>query len=180
MDLERTELESAVEAILFALGTPVPAERLAAAAGAFPHQIDEACARLAAGYETEGAGLRLIRLEDRWQLVSAPRWGGTIRGLLERRRPDRLSPAAMETLAAVAYFQPITRAEIDRIRGVDASHSVALLLERELIAPCGTRDAPGRPTLYRTTDAFLRSFALTSLADLPPLPAEEEKGGDGP
>ena len=170
MDLERTELESAVEAILFALGTPVPAERLAAAAGAFPHQIDEACARLAAGYETEGAGLRL----------SAPRWGGTIRGLLERRRPDRLSPAAMETLAAVAYFQPITRAEIDRIRGVDASHSVALLLERELIAPCGTRDAPGRPTLYRTTDAFLRSFALTSLADLPPLPAEEEKGGDGP
>ena len=125
---------------------------------------------LAQGYEAEQAGVRLVRLEESWQLVSAPQWGETIRGLLSRRKPDKLSPAALETLAVVAYFQPVTRVVIDQVRGVDSAHSLALLLDRELVAPCGSLDAPGRPILYRTTPVFLRSFGLSSLEELPPLP----------
>lgn len=177
--MERSQLESALEAVLFALGEPVEEGRLALALGVSPEEIAKACRRLADGYEAGRAGIRLVRLEKSWQLVSDPQWGETIRGLLARKKPDKLSPAALETLAIVAYFQPVTRVYIDQVRGVDSAHSVSLLLDRELIAPCGSLDAPGRPILYRTTPAFLRSFGLSSLEDLPPLPegAAEEEGG---
>lgn len=112
-------------------------------------------------------------------MVSAPRWGETIRGLLARKKPDKLSPAALETLAMVAYFQPVTRAYLDQARGVDSAHSLALLLDRELVAPCGTLDAPGRPILYRTTQVFLRTFGLSSLEELPPLPDGVKQGKEG-
>lgn len=176
--MERRELESALEAILFALGEPVEEERLAQALNCFPHQVSQACQTLADHYEQTDAGIRLVRLEKSWQLVSAPRWGETIRGLLDRKRPDRLSPAALETLALVAYFQPVTRAYLDQARGVDCSHSLALLLDRELVAPCGHLDAPGHPLLYKTTPAFLRVFGLTDLEDLPPLPEEQAQDGE--
>ena len=117
-----------------------------------------------------GRGIRLVQLEESWQLVSAPRWGAVIRGLLARKKPDKLSASALETLALVAYFQPVTRVYLDQARGVDSAHSLGVLLDRELVEPCGTLDAPGRPTLYRTTQTFLRSFGLSDLADLPPLP----------
>ena len=96
--------------------------------------------------------------------------GAVIRGLLARKKPDKLSASALETLALVAYFQPVTRVYLDQARGVDSAHSLGVLLDRELVEPCGTLDAPGRPTLYRTTQTFLRSFGLSDLADLPPLP----------
>lgn len=174
--MERNNLESALEAILFALGEPVEVERLAQALGCPLLQVEEACQALARNYETQGAGLRLARLENSWQMVSAPQWGEVIRGLLARKKPDKLSPAALETLALVAYFQPVTRVYIDQARGVDSSHSLSLLLDRELIAPQGSLDAPGRPILYGTTPVFLRSFGLASLEELPPLP---EGGGEG-
>lgn len=174
--MERNNLESALEAILFALGEPVEVERLAQALGCPLLQVEEACQALARNYETQGAGLRLARLENSWQMVSAPQWGEVIRGLLARKKPDKLSPAALETLALVAYFQPVTRVYIDQARGVDSSHSLSLLLDRELIAPRGSLDAPGRPILYGTTPVFLRSFGLASLEELPPLP---EGGGEG-
>ena len=117
-----------------------------------------------------GRGIRLVQLEESWQLISAPRWGAVIRGLLARKKPDKLSASALETLALVAYFQPVTRVYLDQARGVDSAHSLGVLLDRELVEPCGTLDAPGRPTLYRTTQTFLRSFGLSDLADLPPLP----------
>lgn len=177
--MERTDLESALEAILFALGEPVEEKRLAQAAGCLPHEVDQACHALAAHYEDIGAGMRLVRLEESWQMVSAPRWGETIRGLLARKKPDKLSPAALETLAMVAYFQPVTRAYLDQARGVDSAHSLALLLDRELVAPCGTLDAPGRPILYRTTQVFLRTFGLSSLEELPPLPDGVKQGKEG-
>lgn len=178
--MEQNQLKSGIEAILFALGEPVGQDRLAEALNAFPHQIEEACLELARDYEDRAAGIRLIRLEEDWQLVSAPQWGDTVRHLLARRKPDKLSPAAMETLAVVAYFQPVTRVYIDQVRGVDSSHSLSLLLDRELVEPCGNLDAPGRPNLYRTTGTFLRSFGLSSLDDLPPLPEglNQEEGGD--
>lgn len=175
------KLASGVEAILFALGEPVPTEKLAQALDCTPDEVEAACRTLADTYEWEERGIRLVRLEESWQLVSAPAWGETIRALLERRRPDKLSPAALETLAVVAYFQPVTRVYIDQVRGVDCSHSLSLLLDRELVEPCGTLEAPGRPILYQTTPAFLRVFGLERLEDLPPLPEEappEEREGE--
>ena len=175
--MEREKLKSGVEAILFALGEPVSEDKLAEALNVFPHQIEEACQVLGRGYEERDAGIRLIRLEDAWQLVSAPQWGDSVRQVLSRKKPDKLSPAALETLTVIAYFQPVTRVYIDQVRGVDCSHSLSLLLDRELVEPCGNLDAPGRPILYRTTPVFLRTFGLTSLEDLPPLPeAAREEG----
>ena len=168
--VEQAERERAVEAILFALGEPVPTARLAQALDAEEDQVLAACQALAAFYETQDRGIRLVQLEESWQLVSAPRWGAVIRGLLARKKPDKLSASALETLALVAYFQPVTRVYLDQARGVDSAHSLGVLLDRELVEPCGTLDAPGRPTLYRTTQTFLRSFGLSDLADLPPLP----------
>lgn len=177
--MEQAERERAIEAILFALGEPVTTARLAQALDAPEEDILDACQGLAAFYETQARGIRLVQLEQSWQLVSAPRWGEVIRGLLDRKKADKLSPAALETLAIVAYFQPVTRVYLDQARGVDSAHSLGLLLDRELIEPCGNLDAPGRPTLYRTTKTFLRSFGLSSLEELPPLPegVPESPGG---
>lgn len=172
--MEQREIERGVEAILFALGEPVSQVRLSEALGVSPAEIARACQSLAAFYEARQAGIRLTALEDQWQLVSAPPWGPAIRRLLAGKQADKLSPAAMETLALVAYYQPVTRAAIDQMRGVDSSHSLSLLLDRDLIASCGHLDAPGRPLLYRTTTGFLRSFGLTSLDALPPLPERRD------
>lgn len=184
--MDETNLQHAIEALLFALGEPVETSRLCQALETGRDETERACRALAASYETREAGIRLVSMEDSWQLVSDRAWGDVIRRLLARKRPDKLSPAAMETLTVVAYFQPVTRVYIDQVRGVDSSHSLALLLDRELVAPCGSLDAPGRPTLYRTTSVFLRSFGLSSLDDLPLMPEpereaeEEEGGGDAP
>lgn len=180
--MKQDDLARGIEAILFALGEPVPSDKLGQALEAETSQVRVACAALAQDYEARQAGIRLIRLEDSWQLVSAPQWGDAVCRLLERKKPDKLSPAALETLAIVAYFQPVTRVYLDQVRGVDCSHSLSLLLDRELVAPCGTLDAPGRPILYETTPDFLRAFGLTSLEDLPPLPeqGQKEEGGTGP
>ena len=175
--MEEYEIRSGIEAILFALGEPVATERLAAALIRSPEEIDQLCQALAAEYEQQRRGIRLIRLEESWQLVSDPDWGGTIRAMLARKKADKLSPAALETLAVVAYFQPVTRVYIDQVRGVDCAHSLSLLLDRELVEACGYLDAPGRPRLYRTTPVFLRSFGLETLEDLPPLPETAEEGG---
>ena len=177
--MEQTNWESALEAILFALGEPVEEERLAQALACTPQEAAEACQALAQRYVQTDAGLRLLRMEHRWQMVSAPQYGERIQTLLARKKPDKLSPAALETLALVAYFQPVTRAYLDQARGVDCSHSLALLLDRELVAPCGHLDAPGHPLLYTTTPAFLRVFGLTDLEDLPPLPEEQAQDGEG-
>lgn len=168
--MEQAERERAIEAILFALGEPVTTARLAQELDEPEERIDTACRALGVFYEAQARGIRLVQLEQSWQLVSAPRWGEVIRGLLARKKPDKLSAAALETLAIVAYFQPVTRIYLDQARGVDSAHSLGLLLDRELVEPCGQLDAPGRPTLYRTTQTFLRSFGLSGLADLPPLP----------
>lgn len=182
--MESHELQHAIEAILFALGQPVETDRLCQALETRREETEAACRALAADYEARDAGIRLACLEDSWQLLSHGKWGEVIRGMLARKKPDKLSPAALETLTVVAYFQPVTRLYIDQVRGVDSSHSLALLLDRELVAACGSLDAPGRPTLYRTTPVFLRSFGLSSLDELPPLPEQEQEteqeGGNAP
>jgi segregation and condensation protein B len=119
----------------------------------------------------------VLRLDDKVQMCSAPEHAGVISACLEQRKPPMLSQSALETLAVVAYFQPVTRAYIEQVRGVDSSYSVSVLTERGLIEECGRLEAPGRPAVFRTTDAFLRTMGVTRLSELPVLP--EVSGSEG-
>lgn len=172
-----TDLKSALEAVLFAAGDPVPIARLSLAFAVSPEEIESAAMKLAEDYEREERGIRLLRMEDRLQLCSAPDYASLITRTLEQRRPPMLSAAALETLAVVAYYQPVTRAVIEKMRGVDSSYTVSSLQEKGLIAAAGRLEAPGRPTLFATTDLFLRVMGVTALSELPPLP--EVQGTEG-
>lgn len=171
-----TSLEACLEAALFAAGDAVTIERLAFALEVSEDELLEAAASLENLYDFENRGLMLIRLEDKLQLCSRPMYAEAARKVMESRRPPSLSPAALEVLTIIAYRQPVTRAFIDQLRGVDSGYTVAGLVEKGLIEEAGRMDVPGRPFLYRTTDAFLRTFSLQSLTELPELPALEEQG----
>ena len=173
---EMKEIEAAVEGILFASGEPVHIDRICLAA-----ELDRPTAvlvlqKLMDYYSFERRGMRLLRLEDSWQLCSAPEYADVIRRAFEIRKPAKLSQPALEVLTIIAYYQPTTRAYVDQIRGVDSSYTVGLLLDRHLIEECGRLQVPGRPRLYRTTKAFLRAFHLNSLEDLPEMPGMEADG----
>ena len=174
--MEHEELLSVIEAILFAAGDPVPASRIALVTGEETQTIVSAARELAAAYEENRCGMRLVQMNDLLQLCSAPEYAEYIRRALEQRKPPKLSQPALEVLAIVAYFQPVTRAYIDQVRGVDSSYTVGLLLERGLIEECGRLQVPGRPRLYRTTKKFLRDFHLGSLEELPEMPGLEADG----
>ena len=164
------DLSSALEAILFAAGESIPAARLSLVLGRDEEEILLAARELAEQYESAGRGIRLLQLDDRLQLCSAPEYASYISMALEQRRPPQLSQSALETLAIVAYFEPVTRAYIDQVRGVDSAYTVSTLLERGLIEVCGRLDVPGRPSLLRTTDVFLRTMGVSALDELPKLP----------
>lgn len=167
--MERKEIESAVEAILFASGEPVQVKRLCAALELARPAVERALKDLGDHYAFERRGIRLVQMEDSWQLCSAPEHAGAVRRALEVRKPAKLSQPALEALTIIAYYQPTTRAYVDQIRGVDSSYTMSLLLNRELIEECGRLQVPGRPRLYRTTKQFLRAFHLNSLEELPEL-----------
>jgi segregation and condensation protein B len=175
--VELKELEAALEGILFAAGEPVGVERLCLTLDIDRATIDAVAQRLADYYSYERRGLRLLRLDSSYQLCSAPEYAQVIRKTLESRKPARLSQPALEVLAIIAYYQPVTRAYVDQIRGVDSSYTVSLLLERDLIEESGRLAVPGRPILYRTTKNFLRSFGLSSLDELPELPNASPEDG---
>ncbi len=175
--MEIKELERAIESILFASGEPVGVERLCLALDQDRDTVDAVCQRLADHYRYERRGMRLLHLDTAWQMCSAPEFAGYIRKVMENRKPPRLSQSALEVLAIVAYFQPVTRAYIDQVRGVDSAYSVSLLLERDLIEECGRLAVPGRPIQYRTTRSFLRAFTLSSLEELPELPGTTPEQG---
>lgn len=164
------DISSAIEAILFASGDSVPIARLSLILGAYEGEIEHAAAVLAEKYENEGRGMRILKLEDKLQMCSAPEYAPFITKALEQRKPPMLSQSALEALAIVAYLQPVTRAYIDQVRGVDSSYTVGILLERGLIEPCGKLDVPGRPSIFKTTDVFLRTMGISELSQLPPLP----------
>ena len=142
--MEHEELLSVIEAILFAAGDPVPASRIALVTGEETQTIVSAARELAAAYEENRCGMRLVQMNNLLQLCSAPEYADYIRRALEQRKPPKLSQPALEVLAIVAYFQPVTRAYIDQVRGVDSAYTVTTLLERGLIEACGRLDAPGR------------------------------------
>ena len=174
--MELKEIESAIEGILFAAGEPVGVERICLALEIDKATADAVCKRLADYYSYERRGIRLLRMENSYQLCSAPEFAAPIRRAFESRKPARLSQPALEVLAIIAYYQPVTRAYVDQVRGVDSAYTVGLLLERELIEESGRLAVPGRPILYRTTRNFLRSFGLSSLEELPELPAASREG----
>ena len=172
----RDRIEAAVEGILFASGEPVHIDRICLAAELDRPTAELVLQKLMDYYSFERRGMRLLRLEDSWQLCSAPEYADVIRRAFEIRKPAKLSQPALEVLTIIAYYQPTTRAYVDQIRGVDSSYTVGLLLDRHLIEECGRLQVPGRPRLYRTTKAFLRAFHLNSLEDLPEMPGMEADG----
>ena len=173
---EMKEIEAAVEGILFASGEPVGIDRVCVALDLDKPTAELVLQRLQDYYSYERRGIRLLKMEDSYQLCSAPEYGDQIRKAFEIRKPAKLSQPALEVLTIIAYYQPTTRAYVDQIRGVDSAYTVGLLLDRHLIEECGRLQVPGRPRLYRTTQAFLRAFHLDSLEDLPQLPGLEADG----
>jgi segregation and condensation protein B len=175
MDEKRTEYT--IEAILFAAGEPVPAARLAQALGVSEDEVIEASRRLAQQYRDSSRGIRLAQMEDKLQLVSAPEYSDEVLHTLERRRPPKLSKTSLEVLAICAYFQPLTRAYVEAVRGVDSSYTMSLLQQQGFIERCGNLEAPGRPVLYRTTELFMRMMGITGLSELPKLPDLSDSQG---
>lgn len=173
--MEPKEIEAAVEAILFASGEPLQTERICTALDLERKAAEKALQTLEDYYAYERRGIRLLHVEDTWQLCSAPDYAEAVRKAFEIRKPAKLSQPALEALTIIAYYQPTTRAFVDQIRGVDSAYTVSLLLQRKLIEECGKLQVPGRPRLYRTTKQFLRAFHLTSLDDLPALPELNEE-----
>lgn len=174
--MEMKELESAVEGILFASGEPIHVDRICVAMDMDRPTVEKVLQTLMDYYAYERRGIRLLHMEDCWQLCSAPDYAGVVQKAFEIRKPAKLSQPALEVLAIIAYYQPTTRAYVDQIRGVDSAYTIGLLQERKLIEECGRLQVPGRPHLYRTTKQFLRAFHLTSLDDLPEIP---DLGGEG-
>ena len=163
-------IKSALEAILFAAGEPVTAARISLILEQDEETVWDAARELSEQYEKEGRGIRILKLDKALQMCSAPEYAAVIGKTLEQRKPPMLSQPALETLAIVAYFQPVTRAYIDQVRGVDSSYTVGVLIDRGLIERCGKLDVPGRPSLLRTTDVFLRTMGISELSQLPSLP----------
>jgi segregation and condensation protein B len=168
--MDMKELESAAEGILFASGEPVQIERICIALDMERPAAERVLQNLMDHYAYDRRGVRLLHVEDTWQLCSAPDYSDLIRRAFEIRKPAKLSQPALEVLTIIAYYQPVTRAYVDQIRGVDSAYTVGLLLNRKLIEENGRLQVPGRPRLYRTTKNFLRAFHLHSLEDLPELP----------
>lgn len=167
---------AALEAILFAAGEPVALDRLALALEMMKEDIERVSVSLEARLDMDDSGIRLVRLGDKLQLVSKSEFADQICAALETRKPPALSQQAMETLSVVAYRQPVTKAYIEQVRGVESTYTVNSLVEKGFIEACGRLEAPGRPVLYKTTDMFLRVFGLASLLDLPPLGEELADG----
>ncbi|MDD7537951.1 MAG: SMC-Scp complex subunit ScpB [Oscillospiraceae bacterium] len=174
MDIK--EIEAAIEGILFASGEPVSIERICMATELDRPTAEQVLRRLGDYYAYERRGIRLVQMDESYQLCSSPDYADTIRRAFEIRKSAKLSQPALEVLTIIAYYQPTTRAYVDQVRGVDSSYTMSLLLERGMIEECGRLQVPGRPHLYRTTKKFLRDFHLSSLEELPELPGLETEG----
>lgn len=166
-----TQLESTLEAVLFAAGDAVSIDRLCEVLELSRETVLEAAHELSSRYDFEQRGLMLRRIADKLQLCSRPMYAEAVRRVTETRKNASLSPAALEVLTIIAYRQPVTRAFIDQLRGVDSGGTLSSLAEKQMIEEAGRLEVPGRPILYRTTEHFLQAFALESLDDLPALPA---------
>ncbi len=167
--MEQSELQRAIEAILFAAGEPVEISRLAMVLEADEKDIAQAADALADELSFNRRGIRIIRLDKQYQMVSSGEMADYITKALETRKPPKLSASQLEALTIIAYYQPATKAMVEQIRGVDSSYSIGALLNKKLIEDAGRLNVPGRPIQYRTTPDFLRTFGLNSLEELPEI-----------
>ena len=167
--MEQLEIQRIVEAILFAAGERIEISRLAAVLEVDQEEIVTAVDALADEFAFNRRGVRILKLENGYQMVSSGEMADYVTKALETRKPPRLSASQLETLTIVAYYQPATKAMVEQIRGVDSSYSVGALLNKKLIEEAGRLNVPGRPILYKTTPDFLRTFGLRSLEELPAI-----------
>lgn len=167
--MEQTELQRAIEAILFAAGERIEVSRLAMALEADPKDIIAAADKLMDELSFDRRGIRILKLDNGYQMVSSGEMADFVTKALETRKPPKLSASQLETLTIVAYYQPATKAMVEQIRGVDSSYSVSALLNKKLIEEAGRLNVPGRPIQYKTTSDFLRTFGISSLEELPAI-----------
>ena len=167
--MEQTELQRAIEAILFAAGERIEVSRLAMALEADPKDIIAAADKLMDELSFDRRGIRILKLDNGYQMVSSGEMADFVTKALETRKPPKLSASQLETLTIVAYYQPATKAMVEQIRGVDSSYSVSALLNKKLIEEAGRLNVPGRPIQYKTTPDFLRTFGISSLEELPAI-----------
>ena len=177
--MDKQILKGMVEAILFASGDPVSGERIAQVLGLDKEDAEEVLKDTMESFNRKEGGVRIIRLDDTYQMCSNPAYASCVREALKLRRNTPLSQAAMEVLAVIAYNQPVTKAFVEQIRGVDCSGVIGSLSSKGLIEERGRLELPGRPLLYGTTPDFLRCLNISSLEELPPLP-ERQREGDTP
>lgn len=166
---------ASLEAMLFAAGDPVEPAKLAEVLDIDVENVIKMLGHLEAVYDENDRGLRLIRVDGKYQLCTREEYSDDVRALLEIKKNTPLSQAAFEVLAIIAYNKTVTRSFIEQIRGVDCSGPVSNLIQKGLIEEKGRLDLPGRPLVYGTTDRFLRCFSLNSLDDLPDLPENTEE-----
>lgn len=170
MDIRR--IRGAVEAVLFASGEAVPVERIADVLKLDRPTAEKILADLADRFNSEHSGVRIVRFGDGYQMCSNPDYAGYVREMMDIRRNTPLSQAAMEVLAVVAYNQPVTKAFVEQVRGVDCSGVISSLAAKGLVEERGRLELPGRPLVYGTTSDFLRCLNISSLSELPPVSSE--------
>lgn len=168
--MEQEKLKPAIEAILFACGTPTEGVKISEALEITSERAEQLLQSLMEDYSKRGAGIKIVKLGKSYQMCTEKEYSDIIRTVLDLRRNTPLSQAAMEVLAIIAYNQPVTKAFVEQIRGVDCSGVVSSLVARELIEEKGRLELPGRPLIYGTTDNFLRCFSISDIDELPPLP----------
>ena len=180
--MDNIELKAGLEAILFANGEPVQLDKLALALEKEEQEVQQAVDTLIEEYSSKNRGIMIIRLNNGYQMCSKKKYAENIRKIMDIKRNSPLSPAALEVLAVIAYNQPVTKAFVEQVRGVDCSGVIGSLTTKGLIQEAGRLELPGRPLLYATTDVFLRTFQIENLEQLPPIPdkksANEEKKED--
>lgn len=172
--MSELNIKNAIEAILFASGSSVPVSRVAAALELSEKETKKKMDSLMAEYESRNGGITIIKLDDAYQMVTCDEYAPQIRTVMDLRRNTPLSQAAMEVLAVIAYNQPVTKAFIEQVRGVDCSGVIGSLTAKDLIEEKGRLELPGRPLIYGTTENFLRCFSISDLSELPEIPSQDK------
>ena len=176
--MSELNIKAAIEAILFASGSSVETKRIAQALEITEEQAEEHISALIDDYNSANRGITIIKLDNAYQMVSCKEYAPQIRTVMDLRRNTPLSQAALEVLAVVAYNQPVTKAFVEQVRGVDCSGVIGSLTAKGLVEEKGRLELPGRPLLYGTTENFLRCFNINSIEELPPLPETENEEAD--
>lgn len=172
MTEESMNFKGTVEAIIFASGEPLERERLLEALACTPERLDSVLHEIKDDYDNRESAVSLLLLGSKVQFATRPQYAEAVRNVLDIKRNQPLSAAAFEVLAIIAYNQPVTKAFVEQIRGVDCGGVINTLCQRNLIEECGRLDLPGRPLIYCTTADFLKCFCMSTLAELPDIPED--------